>query len=550
VFDDTARKSHCGRVFQSSLENAYLVEALNAISLRPKLARRLFYDWSTEFSVFAVRLFKNGTWLCVEVDDWVPVRDQPGEEDDNDVPFCCYSEHFPDVLWPSLVEKAYAKATTIRDHGVGGGAVNTGGWEALGGGGRVDEALADLTGGIASSFSTRDVAPDRLFIDWHELQRDCLFVCRVNIVHCVKRGVRLDPLSHYSVNRAAHHEGHGFVQVFCASPTGVHTGGLDVLIAPDIFASIFPEKFEDGFFWLSVYDFHYYFDTIFECRLTNSPDVGLEGMPPSRLPNACAPSAGLPLKFDRKFQGGQAVQPGMAPQGMPMPAAQGMPNQLDCTFGAVGGGLAPPPSGPPLAGSPVPEPLDVQPLFFENVFAIDEVVTEHRPPEFGIVLPAIPCEVVATVEQTCARISQVGPTRKSYSAVLLKVYEQVDGNYYSSQVICKSGWMPVRDAMVAFKSLKGGTFKIMAEMLQGEKCDRLIFRCYTSVSSAQVTAAGGSRQHILVAPEGPPQAIKWSFVGCVPPERLNRTDLPTAPEDDLDTLRQQERERGERCTVM
>mmetsp|Transcript_126483 Transcript_126483/g.316207 ORF Transcript_126483/g.316207 Transcript_126483/m.316207 type:complete len:771 (-) Transcript_126483:40-2352(-) len=570
VFDDTAHKTHCGRVFQSSLENAYLVEALNAITLRPKLARRLFYDWSIEFSVFAVRLFKNGTWLCVEVDDWVPVRDQPGEADDNDVPFCCYSEHFPDVLWPSLVEKAYAKASTIRDHGVGGDTINTGGWESLGGGGRVDEALADLTGGVASSFSTRDVAPDRLFIYLYELQRDCLFVCRVHLIHCIKRGVQLDPFSHYSVNRAAHHEGQGFVQVFCASPTGVHTAGLDFLIAPDVFASIYPEKVEDGFFWLSVYDFHFYFDTIFECRLTNSPDVGLEGMPPSRLPNARAPSPGAPLKLDPKFFG-RPMQPAMAPlqsnlpagipmAGMPMPGMP-MPTMPMPAMPMAGmpvpgipippvGNFGPPPSGPPLPGMPVPEPLDVQPVFFEHVFAIDETVTEHRPPEFGVVLPGIPCEVVATVEQTCSRISQVGPDRRPYTAILLKVYEQVDGNYYSSDLICKSGWVPARDSMVAFKSLKGGTFKIIAEMLKGEKCDRLIFRCYTSVSSAMITAAGSTRQHVLVAPEGPPQAIKWTFVGCVPPERLERVDLPMAPVDDLDTLRKKEAERGEKCTVM
>merc|ERR1719401_1045339 len=50
LFNDTAHKTHCGRVFQGTLDNAYFVEALNAISLRPKLARRLFYAWSIDFS--------------------------------------------------------------------------------------------------------------------------------------------------------------------------------------------------------------------------------------------------------------------------------------------------------------------------------------------------------------------------------------------------------------------------------------------------------------------------------------------------------------------
>jgi hypothetical protein len=44
VFDTTNPcKSNCGRVFQGELDNAYFVEALNAVSCRPKLARQLFY---------------------------------------------------------------------------------------------------------------------------------------------------------------------------------------------------------------------------------------------------------------------------------------------------------------------------------------------------------------------------------------------------------------------------------------------------------------------------------------------------------------------------
>lgn len=463
LFNETAHKTHCGRVFQGALDNAYLVEALNAISLRPKLARRLFLAWSVEFSVYAVRLFKNGTWLCVEVDDWVPV---PAAEEAGDRPFCCHSEHFPDVLWPSVVEKAYAKACTIRDGGVGSGATSSGGWEAVGGGGSVDEALADLTGGVASSFSTRDVSPDRLFLYLYELQRRCLFVCRVSRANCRRNSMRLNPLAHHAVNRAAHHEGHCFVQVFCSHPSGVFSGGLDLLTIPETLVAAFPERVEDGFFWLSILDFHFYFDTIFECRLVNSPDVG------------------IPL----------------------------MPREAELRD------------------------------FSEHVFATAGVVTAHRPPEFGVVVPEA-CEVVVAVEQTCGRILQLGPERRRPAALLLKVYEQVRGDAYSSEVVCRSAWRPARGAMAAFRG--GGSFRIVAEVGYGERCDRLVFRCYTS-ASATVSAGAGLRRHLLVEPRGPPAAIPWTLVGM---GSRARAFHPAAAEEDLDRLEEREREAASACCV-
>ncbi len=61
------------------------------------------------------------------------------------------------VLWPSLVEKAYAKLHCN-------GRLDSSGWEMIGEGGCCEEALADLTGGVCGRFYTRDVSPDRLFL--------------------------------------------------------------------------------------------------------------------------------------------------------------------------------------------------------------------------------------------------------------------------------------------------------------------------------------------------------------------------------------------------
>jgi len=508
VFDESTLKAgHLGRVVQGQIQNAYLVEALNAISLRPKLARQLFHSWDIQKSIYIVCLYKNGVRMHVEIDDYVPppLICDTGDQTANQPTLCCRSEHFPRVLWPSLVEKAYAKACTLR-----GFAQDSGGWEAIGGGGRLEEALSDLTGGVAGSFSTDDVSQDRLFVYLHELQRDCLFICRVNLSATTKRGFAFDPFSPHIINRAAHHQGGCYVQLFTPSRR-IGDGGLSQVV-PDELVRRFPEQTKDGFYWLSMPDFHYCFGRIFECRLTNSPDVGIEGMPPTRLPNAYT-----------------AMPPGSMAPNMPMPTP--------------GGGMSWLPPGE-------------QPLYFEFVFANAGLITEHNPPEFNVLLPSRPCEVVAVVEQTCQRIKQVGLERKPYCAILLKVLEHVRGNYYSADMVCKSNWMPIRDSMVAFRAESGGLLKIAAEFPpDSEPCDRLIFRCYVSVAGAQVSASTAQMRHLLVKPMGPPIAMKWTLVGCMPPQKMALVNVPMPlphgyMEDDLDVLKQNGIAAGGQCMLM
>ncbi|CAE7209378.1 ade6 [Symbiodinium sp. CCMP2592] len=296
LFDEFSSKTHCGRVYQGALDNGYFVEALQAISLRPKLVKQLFYAWQARRSVYIARLYKHGTWMRVEVDDYVPVG-RPGRNDtDVNVPICCRSEHFPNVIWPSLIEKAYAKIHTLRLSPSAVSEEDMGGWEALNGGGKVEDALADLTGGVAGRFYTQDVSPDRLFIYIHDLQRDTLFVCRPNPTTCELQGVRLNPYYPYAVNRAVHWEGGLYLQLFCGGP-GVYDGGLQDITVPYTLSrnEKYPEKREDGFFWLNAEDFHEYFGTIFECRLVNSGDVSLPDMPPPRFETIRPPPSELSL---------------------------------------------------------------------------------------------------------------------------------------------------------------------------------------------------------------------------------------------------------------
>lgn len=463
LFDESrVNATHFGRVFPGHLDNMYLVEALNAISLRPALARSLFLCYDTKHAVYILRIFKNGIWLKVEVDDYAPLAPNGFE------PLCCRSEHFPYILWPSLVEKAYAKVHTLRDGQNPDD--NSGGWMAIGGGGQVEDALADLTGGVSGRFYTQDVSPDRLFLYLYNLQRDTLFVCHVNESKCARKGIPLNPCAAHAINRAATHDGRCYVQVFSADPKGARDGGLSELTVPSELLRDYPEKSYEGFFWLAIEDFHAYFSTIIECRLTSSPDVGILGMPPPRL----------------------------------------------------------------LPG----EPTGREPLYFETVFANPGQIAGINSPEISVQTPSAPCEIIISAQQTDSRITQVGDHRKPYVPLLIKVYENLGaGNVYSAQVVCRSNWIPTRDAMVAFQTAGGGSFKVVVEMPEGAMCDRLILRCYSSLPYTEFFVNPSMAKHLLALPQGPPIASRFSLVGTVDPGRIARTDIPEPMSDNLDDVR-------------
>ncbi|CAK9058951.1 Calpain-type cysteine protease ADL1 (Phytocalpain ADL1) (Protein ADAXIALIZED LEAF1) (Protein DEFECTIVE KERNEL 1) (OsDEK1) (Protein SHOOTLESS 3) [Durusdinium trenchii] len=520
LFDEFSCKTHCGRIYQGSLDNGYFVEALQAISLRPKLVKQLFYAWQTRRSIYIARLFKHGTWMRVEVDDYVPVG-RPGRNDaDGNLPICCRSEHFPNVIWPSLIEKAYAKIHTLRLSASAISEDDMGGWEAIGGGGKVEDALADLTGGVAGRFYTKDVSPDRLFIYIHDLQRDTLFVCRPNQTLCELQGVRLNPYYPYAVNRAVQWEGGLYYQVFCGGP-GVHDGGLQDITVPYTLShgDMYPEKREDGFFWLNAEDFHEYFGTIFECRLVNSGDVSLPNMPPPRFELVRPPPTELSLMASGM------MMPGMMPPEMASgmsPSESADANELQ-RKGVQHVG----PDGAPLA-------------WYEWIFANPGEVVRMNEPEFVVSVPqnAVPCEVVCAIEQFDPRMLMKKPGRPEAVPILCKVYEKVDGeNLYSHQLVCRSNWISVRDAMVAFSVTRGGEYLITAELPQETShVERMIFRCYASQPYVQVAAHRMTRKHYLVESRQLPGAARWSFVGLMEPEGFDK-DKPVRLDWEYDAMR-------------
>mmetsp|Transcript_67445 Transcript_67445/g.140935 ORF Transcript_67445/g.140935 Transcript_67445/m.140935 type:complete len:687 (-) Transcript_67445:27-2087(-) len=513
LFDETSpHKTHLGRIRQGALDNGYFVEALQVISLRPKLARQLFHCWNSRRSIYVARLFKHGTWMRVELDDFVPVGAPSRDGSDGNAPICCRSEFFPYVLWPSLIEKAYAKIHTLRGHHSEITKEDRGGWEALSGGGRVEEALADLTGGVAGRFSTSDVTADRLFLYIYELQREALFVGRVHQSKCEANRVRLNPYYPNVVNRAAVYEGRPFIQLFCGG-IGVYDGGLQDIGVPYglLHCKDYPETAAEGFFWVSAMDFHAYFDTIFECRLVNSGDVSISGMPPPRMP----------------FQ--------MPPVG----------EDSEMSFGGPGTKVATPTGAfAQLEGERHVDGLGGHVPFYEWVFANPGEVGASNEPEFTVRVPdhATPCEIVASVEQVDPRMLQKTSQRRSPAAILVKVYELVEGqNLFSNELICKSNWLPIRDSMVVFNVVQGGEFKLVVEFPDlASKVNRMIFRCYASKPNVHVTAAAATFRHSLVISPEPPKAQKMSFVGCTNLERLENTWTPESLDEDHDCLRKPE----------
>eukprot|EP00928_Gymnodinium_smaydae_P030368 TRINITY_DN22615_c0_g1_i2.p1 TRINITY_DN22615_c0_g1~~TRINITY_DN22615_c0_g1_i2.p1 ORF type:complete len:836 (-),score=151.87 TRINITY_DN22615_c0_g1_i2:15-2522(-) len=250
-----------GRVYQGFVEDFYVVAALQALAMRPTLIANIFCNMefsNPQLGLFMLRFYKHGQWQYVAIDDAFPLYGQFQ-------PMTCSTEFYPDFAWAPLIEKAYAKM-----HGS---------YEALGGGGHVEEVLTDLTGGCATRYGTKDVANDRLWMYLHEMQRFCIFGCNINEAECSKRSIPIEKHWASAIWRVAKHEGIPYVCVCTAAPamTVLHMPACQVP-SPDGYGP------NEGFVWLKIEDFVALFDTIYECRLLNS-DLG----PPAITGVECSP---------------------------------------------------------------------------------------------------------------------------------------------------------------------------------------------------------------------------------------------------------------------
>lgn len=238
-----------GRVYQGVLQDFYLVQALHAVGQRSGLIRDVFCN--LEFSrphlgCFVLRFYKHAQWQHIEIDDFLPC-------DKEENPLCITSEFYPNLAWPSLIQKAYAKL-----HGS---------WEGLSDGGHIEEAMTDLTGGLSGRFYTNDIAGDRLWFYLHELMNTCVFGCNINVGECSKRNVAIEGHWAAAIHDVAKVDGIPFV---CVSTTAPHSVCRHLPQLHNVPGGYGPS---DGFAWMRIDDFHQFFDIIYECRLVNT-DLG------------------------------------------------------------------------------------------------------------------------------------------------------------------------------------------------------------------------------------------------------------------------------------
>ena len=114
-----------GDVIQGSLSDCWILSSLSILAVYPEVLAKLFASARYgHLGLYVVRLYKNGAWITVIVDDRIPCKDG--------VPVFarCKDEN---EFWVMILEKAYAKVHHC--------------YECLNGG-EIDYGLRDLTGGL------------------------------------------------------------------------------------------------------------------------------------------------------------------------------------------------------------------------------------------------------------------------------------------------------------------------------------------------------------------------------------------------------------------
>jgi calpain-15 len=89
-------------VRQGILGDCWFLSSVSALAEKPDRIKKLFMNDHLEpndVGIYGIRVCKNGEWIDIVVDDWIPVR--------NDIPV--FSKANGHELWVILLEKAWAK---------------------------------------------------------------------------------------------------------------------------------------------------------------------------------------------------------------------------------------------------------------------------------------------------------------------------------------------------------------------------------------------------------------------------------------------------------
>lgn len=160
-------------VVQGSLGDCWLLSSISVVALWPALMEKVLPEpYQTDKNGrFSVRLFVDGEWKSIDIDDRLPCFNSRSWSRNGVVyenraanpskallplPIACRSRK-PSVIWPMLLEKAFAKTY--------------GSYDALCGG-HVHTALVDLTGGLTQVFQLKqDIELVASLALWKRLKR-------------------------------------------------------------------------------------------------------------------------------------------------------------------------------------------------------------------------------------------------------------------------------------------------------------------------------------------------------------------------------------------
>jgi hypothetical protein len=246
-----------GDVVQGALGSCWFLGAISVMATRPDLLQIVIPgDEHAAKGVIAFRFYKFGRWLEVVIDDFVPAKS-------NGPVFASAKD--PNELWPTYIEKAYAKL-----HGSFQAIV--GGW--------VSDALVDLTGGV----------PDVIYFDEEEVQE------QIKSGHLFDRLLQMFQSEEYLLGCAMSTSGtreadtglgilqghaYGILEVRrygklrmlrCRNPwgctewTGKYSDG-DKFWTPAMLKEFGHSLGDDGSFWIEYSDFVVQYNKIYVCRL-------------------------------------------------------------------------------------------------------------------------------------------------------------------------------------------------------------------------------------------------------------------------------------------
>ena len=248
-------------VMQGGLGDCYLLSAVSTIAERVAMIDSIIVHADPKLGLYVVRLFFNGAFRCIVLDDFFPVNIPSWSGGKLTLAFQKYVG--PQNLWVCLIEKAYAKL-----HGT---------YQAIVGGFE-DIAMADLTGGI----------PGRI----NDLSKDASIIWKKILTmhedgHLLGAGSAAGKDTEHTDSGIV--KGHAYSILACKEIDGNRLMQLRNPWAkfewkgrwsdgssdwtPRLKKMVNYVDKDDGCFWMAFEDFSKNFRNIYTCRLTSSMNL-------------------------------------------------------------------------------------------------------------------------------------------------------------------------------------------------------------------------------------------------------------------------------------